>query len=52
METPPTALLTGATGFLGSYILRELLEDPAKARVIMHVRAENAAAAYGLWSAE
>ena len=58
----PTVFLTGATGFLGSYILRELLEGPAKARVIAHVRAkdsaeglsrlETTAKAYGLWSPE
>lgn len=52
--------LTGATGFLGSYLLYELLEGPAKAKVIAHVRAKDAAAgmarlkasatAYGLWS--
>lgn len=61
-KTPPTVLLTGATGFLGSYILRELLEGPAKAHVIVLVRADNPEAglsrvkstltAYGLWSSE
>ncbi|KAB5522053.1 hypothetical protein GE09DRAFT_1154961 [Coniochaeta sp. 2T2.1] len=59
-SSPPTVLLTGATGFLGSYILRELLEGPAKARVVAHVRAKDAAdglsrlqaiaTSYGLWS--
>ncbi|KAB5522846.1 hypothetical protein GE09DRAFT_1065629 [Coniochaeta sp. 2T2.1] len=59
-SAPPTVLLTGATGFLGSYILRELLEGPAKARVVAHVRAKDAAdglsrlqaiaTSYGLWS--
>ncbi|KAK3938645.1 hypothetical protein QBC46DRAFT_161602 [Diplogelasinospora grovesii] len=55
---PYTVFLTGATGFLGSYILHELLEGGH--RVVAHVRAKNAAAgvsrietiakAYGLWS--
>jgi L-2-aminoadipate reductase len=59
-NNPPTVFLTGATGFLGSYILHELLEGPTKAHVIAHVRAKDAAAgltrletvtkAYGLWS--
>ncbi|KAM4067251.1 AMP-binding enzyme [Hirsutella rhossiliensis] len=59
-ETPPTVLLTGATGFLGSYVLHELLEGPSRAHVVAHVRAKDAAAglarveaatkAYGLWS--
>ncbi|KAM6521077.1 large subunit of alpha-aminoadipate reductase, variant 2 [Fusarium solani] len=59
-EAGPTVLLTGATGFLGSYVLHELLEGPKRAHVIAHVRAKDAAAglarveaaakAYGLWS--
>jgi L-aminoadipate-semialdehyde dehydrogenase len=58
--TTPTVFLTGATGFLGSYILHELIEGPTKARVIALVRAkdtagglnrvENTAKAYGLFS--
>lgn len=35
--------LTGATGLLGSQILRQLLTDPNVQRVIVHVRAINAA---------
>ncbi|UKZ67676.1 putative NRPS-like protein biosynthetic cluster [Trichoderma atroviride] len=60
--TSPRVLLTGATGFLGSYIVRELLEGPTKANVIALVRAKDQAdglvrlekvmKAYGLWSQE
>ncbi|MCJ1397376.1 large subunit of alpha-aminoadipate reductase [Xylographa trunciseda] len=42
MSRPKTVFLTGATGFLGAYILRELLyhqEPPIK--VIVHVRSSN-----------
>ena len=58
-DTRPTVFLTGATGFLGSYVLHELLEGPFKSFVIVHVRAkdpadglarvETTAKAYGLW---
>ncbi|KAL4940550.1 hypothetical protein BDV06DRAFT_223993 [Aspergillus oleicola] len=34
--------LTGATGLLGSQILRQLLSDPSIQRVIVHVRARDA----------
>lgn len=53
-----TVLLTGATGFLGSYILKELLER--NHNVVAHVRAKDEKAglerietitkAYGVWS--
>lgn len=55
---PKTVFLTGATGFLGSYLLRDLLSR--NLRVIAHVRAKDSAAglerivatcqAYGIWS--
>ncbi|ODM16957.1 L-aminoadipate-semialdehyde dehydrogenase large subunit [Aspergillus cristatus] len=61
-ETAGTAFLTGATGFLGSYILHTLLETNKEMRVIAHVRCKDAAAglqrlrgiaeAYGLWREE
>lgn len=56
-----TIFLTGATGFLGAYIVKDLLLR-ANTRVIAHVRAATEAAglarikgtcqAYGLWSDE
>ncbi|KAL9592049.1 MAG: hypothetical protein Q9179_007111, partial [Wetmoreana sp. 5 TL-2023] len=56
-----TILLTGATGFLGAYILKVLLSRPRN-RVIVHVRAKSEDAgldriketceAYGIWSDE
>ncbi|CAG8975772.1 hypothetical protein HYALB_00009292 [Hymenoscyphus albidus] len=59
-STPLTVFLTGATGFLGSYILRDLLTRTSQnIKVIAHVRAIDAAAAlnrvtltcqaYGVW---
>lgn len=58
---PITVLLTGATGFLGAYILRDLLsrQNPAH-QMIAHVRAKDVEAAtkrvqltctaFGIWS--
>ncbi|KAL8902042.1 MAG: hypothetical protein Q9207_004907 [Kuettlingeria erythrocarpa] len=58
---PSTIFLTGATGFLGAYIIRDLLSRP-QIKVIAHVRAETQSAgldriretckAYGIWSEE
>lgn len=56
-----TVFLTGATGFLGAFILRDLLQRQSPSlRVIAHVRAANPEAAmarvrqsceaYGIWS--
>ncbi len=57
--SPRSALVTGATGFLGAYLVRELL-DSTDAEVVCLVRASNAVdgvarirsnlAAYGLWN--
>ncbi|KAK9450456.1 uncharacterized protein V1518DRAFT_413899 [Limtongia smithiae] len=61
---PITVFLTGATGFLGAYLARDILAKHgavagADIRLIVHVRAENSAAgfsrfkssttAYGVW---
>lgn len=59
-STPITVLLTGATGFLGAYLLRDLLTRKSPAiKVFAHVRALDEAAAiarveqtcqaYGVW---
>ena len=59
-STPITVFLTGATGFLGAYLLRDLLaRQSPQIKVIAHVRALDAAAAlarieqtcqaYGVW---
>lgn len=54
-----TVLLTGATGFLGAYLLRDLLSRSNVRKVITHVRAQKVDAAlervvstctaYGIW---
>ena len=36
-----TIFLTGATGFLGTQILRQLLQRPDVGKVVVHVRADN-----------
>ncbi|KXS19367.1 large subunit of L-aminoadipate-semialdehyde dehydrogenase [Gonapodya prolifera JEL478] len=56
---PKVVLLTGATGFVGAYVLSTLFKRHPEAIVITHVRAKNAeeamkrvkaaAEAYGLW---
>ena len=55
-----TVFLTGATGFLGTFILRDLLDRSPSIKVIAHVRAKTADAglqrlqdscrAYGIWN--
>ncbi|KAJ3339027.1 large subunit of alpha-aminoadipate reductase [Gonapodya sp. JEL0774] len=60
--TPRVVLLTGATGFLGAYILAALFKVHEKVTVIAHVRAKSvpegmarvkaSAEAYGLWKPE
>jgi L-aminoadipate-semialdehyde dehydrogenase len=59
-STPITVFLTGATGFLGAYLLRDILNRKSPSiNVLAHVRAPDAAAAmdritktcqaYGIW---
>lgn len=58
-ENSPSVLLTGATGFLGAYILHEALMKKRPCHVYAHVRAEThkegmdrirkTCKAYGLW---
>ena len=62
-EGSATVFLTGATGFLGAYLLRDLLtrQNPQVGKVIVHVRAKTAeqaaqrvvksCEAYGVWDA-
>lgn len=56
----PTVFITGATGFLGGFIIKDVLERTSRAlRIIAHVRAKDAEAGmarlerslkgYGLW---
>ena len=60
-SSPLTVFLTGATGFLGAYLLRDLLTRPSlQIKVIVHVRAldskvalkrvKQTCQAYGVWN--
>lgn len=59
-ERPIVVFLTGATGFLGAFLIRDLLSRPLRSlRIIAHVRAKstelalqrvkNTCEAYGVW---
>lgn len=41
LSRPITVLLTGATGFLGSYIIRDLLSREISANIVAHVRGKS-----------
>ena len=61
-SSPLSVFLTGASGFLGTYIIRDLLDRSSKINVIAHVRAkskeaglqrlQNSCKAYGVWKSE
>ena len=62
-SSPLTVFLTGASGFLGAYILRDLLSRQSpKISVVAHVRAksreaglqrlQNSCTAYGVWKSD
>lgn len=45
LSRPPTVFLTGATGFLGSYIIRDILSRETPANIVAHVRGKSPEAA-------
>lgn len=45
MSQPLTVLLTGATGFLGSYIIRDLLARETPVHIVAHVRGKSTSSA-------
>ena len=45
--TPQHVFLTGATGYLGAFLLRRLLDVLPTATIYCHVRAPDAAAGHG-----
>ncbi|ANB15391.1 L-aminoadipate-semialdehyde dehydrogenase [Sugiyamaella lignohabitans] len=61
-SAPLTVFLTGATGFLGSFIIKDLLERNNDIKIYAHVRAadkekgfdriKNSSIAYGIWKDE
>lgn len=45
LSRPLTVFLTGATGFLGSYIIRDILSRETAANIVAHVRGKSSEAA-------